>query len=126
MEIISFVAGDATSNWIWVPTDIINILTGFFIFVIFVCKRNVWNLLKKKWRQLERLEKTITRSDRFTVSQRPVLHDMSSSALSKSQYLDNSNRNEQISYTQATNIFESSQIDSADERADSRLADNFE
>ena len=124
MEIISFAAGKVTSNWIWVPTDIINILTGFFIFVIFVCKRNVWNLLKKKWRLLERLEKTITRSDRFTISQRPVLHDTSTSVLSKSQHLDNSSKNERISYTQTTNIFDSTQIDLADERPGSRLGGN--
>ena len=82
MEIVSFVASEVTSEWIWIPTDIINLLTGFFVFVIFVCKRNVWNLLKKKWGLLKRLEKTITRNDRFTTSQRPVMHEPSTSVSS--------------------------------------------
>ena len=32
-----------------IPTDILNIMTGVFIFVIFVCKKKVLRLLKKKF-----------------------------------------------------------------------------
>jgi hypothetical protein len=32
-----------------IPTDILNILTGVFIFVIFVCKKKVLRLLQKKF-----------------------------------------------------------------------------
>ena len=46
MEIISFAVGGLA--YIWIPTDILNILTGIFIFVIFVCNRNVWLLIKRK------------------------------------------------------------------------------
>jgi len=49
MEIVSFGGGGVTKDYIWIPTDVINILTGIFIFVIFVCKKNVWKLLRQKW-----------------------------------------------------------------------------
>ncbi len=38
-----------------VVTDILNILTGFYVFIIFVCKPSVWNLLKKKFPFLQHL-----------------------------------------------------------------------
>lgn len=37
-----------------IPTDILNILTGVFIFIIFVCKKKVRRLLVKKWICTER------------------------------------------------------------------------
>jgi len=45
MEVVSFLAdGDIAYNWI--PTNTLNILTGVYVFAIFVCKPNVWKLLK--------------------------------------------------------------------------------
>lgn len=125
MEIISFAAGGVTADWIWIPTDIINILTGLFIFIIFVCKRKVWELLKKKWTTLERLDKMITRSGRFTINRGPEMRDTSTSVLSKSQHHDHFNKNEKISCTQSIHVGDSTQIDSADDRPDSRLTGNM-
>lgn len=52
-EIISYAVGGDAYNWFF--TDIINILTGVYVFVIFVCKPKVWKLLKLKFPCLERL-----------------------------------------------------------------------
>jgi len=41
-----------------IMTDILNILTGVYIFIIFVCKSRVWNLLKMKFPFLEYLDAT--------------------------------------------------------------------
>ena len=46
MEIVSFWVGG--SAYIWIPTDILNILTGVFVFVILVCKRRIWKSLKNR------------------------------------------------------------------------------
>jgi len=108
MEIISFAAGDFTAEWIWIPTDIINISTGIFIFIIFVCKKSVWNLLKKKWGMLNRLEKAIARSGRFNVTQEPQRNDTSTSAVSKSHHLDSSNKTEKTRIS----MYDSVQTDS--------------
>ena len=43
-EVISVLTHNEFSHWIF--SDIINILTGVFVFIIFVCKPKVWNLLK--------------------------------------------------------------------------------
>lgn len=53
-EIISYIVGGDAYNWFF--TDIINILTGVYVFVIFVCKPKVWKLLKTKFPSLERLD----------------------------------------------------------------------
>ncbi len=53
-EIISYVVGGDAYNWFF--TDIINILTGVYVFVIFVCKPKVWKLLKIKFPSFERLD----------------------------------------------------------------------
>lgn len=45
-EIISFVSGGSFE--VWAIPDILNILTGFFIFVIFVCKESVWRSLQQR------------------------------------------------------------------------------
>ena len=37
-----------------IPTDVLNILTGVFIFIIFVCKRKVRRLLRQKLKPIER------------------------------------------------------------------------
>ena len=53
MEIISFAIGG--SAFIWMASDVWNILSGIFIFVILVCKPNVWKMLKAKFPCLKRL-----------------------------------------------------------------------
>ncbi|CAK1580414.1 unnamed protein product [Parnassius mnemosyne] len=50
VEIISFSVGG--SNWYWILIDISNIVLGLFIFLIFVWKRKVRNLVAKKWRSV--------------------------------------------------------------------------
>lgn len=55
MEVASFAIGG--SAYFWIPTDILNILTAIFIFYIFVCKPNVWNLLKLKFPWLKALDR---------------------------------------------------------------------
>ena len=52
-ELISFAVGGDAYNWFF--TDIVNILTGVYVFIIFVCKPKVWKLLKLKYPSLERL-----------------------------------------------------------------------
>ena len=54
MEIVSFWVGG--SAYIWIPTDILNILTGVFVFVIFVCKRRIWKSLKNRIPSLNNLD----------------------------------------------------------------------
>ncbi|KAI9563478.1 hypothetical protein GHT06_010941 [Daphnia sinensis] len=55
MEVASFAIGG--SAYYWIPTDILNILTAVFIFYIFVCKPNVWNLLQLKFPWLKVLDR---------------------------------------------------------------------
>ncbi|CAG4975999.1 unnamed protein product, partial [Parnassius apollo] len=50
VEIISFSVGG--SNWYWILIDVSNIVLGLFIFLIFVWKRKVRNLVAKKWRSV--------------------------------------------------------------------------
>lgn len=57
MEFISFITkgnGNDNSISIWIFTDVLNILTGLFIFIIFICKPKVWKLLKSRLPWLER------------------------------------------------------------------------
>lgn len=53
-EVASFAIGG--SAYYWIATDILNILMGVFIFIIFVCKPNVWNLLKLKFPPIKVLD----------------------------------------------------------------------
>ena len=55
MEIISFWVGEIA--YLWIPTDILNISTGVFVFIIFVCKPHVWKLLKIKCPYLVKLDR---------------------------------------------------------------------
>ena len=52
MDVISFAVGG--SPYIWMATDILNILTGVFIFAIFVCKPKVSKLINAKFPFLQR------------------------------------------------------------------------
>ena len=54
MEIISFWVGGKAYKWI--APDIINICTPVFIFIVFVCKPTIWNLLKIKFPCLKKLD----------------------------------------------------------------------
>lgn len=54
-EVISFAVGG--SAYLWIPTDILNILTAVFVFFIFVCKPNVWSLLMKKYPCLQKFDR---------------------------------------------------------------------
>jgi hypothetical protein len=54
-EVISFAVGG--SAYLWIPTDILNILTAVFVFFIFVCKPNVWSLLMKKYPSLQKYDR---------------------------------------------------------------------
>lgn len=87
-EVISFAIGGSNSRWI--TTDILNTLTGVFIFITFVCKSRVWRLLKKKFPGLIWFESFLPtccfKIDRQTQSSRTTL---SSSARSRSQPVDN-------------------------------------
>ncbi len=53
MEVISFLVGGDSKYW--VTTDVLNILTGVIIFIMFVCKPTVWKRLQKRFPCLERL-----------------------------------------------------------------------
>ena len=112
MEIISFVVGGIAKEYIWIPTDVINILTGLFIFVIFVCKRNVWKLLAKKWSVFERIDRRFGRNT--TINRRGTT---STSAPSRSQPLPADSIRMKI---------RSSPVDGADDQPDSRLTGDFE
>lgn len=79
-EVISFaVAGSAL---LWIFTDILNILTGVFVFVIFVMKPKIWQLLKLRLPFLYHLDRccpsfmkrsgTVTRSFRSNPSSSAV------------------------------------------------------
>ena len=52
-EIISLAVGGLA--YIWIPTDILNFSTSIFIFVTFVCKKKVLNLLTKRFEGLNRM-----------------------------------------------------------------------
>jgi hypothetical protein len=53
MEVISFAVGG--SYVVWYIFDVLNIFTGVFVFIIFVCKKKVWKMLKKKFKFVRRL-----------------------------------------------------------------------
>lgn len=123
MEVISFAVGG--SAYIWIPTDILNILTGVFIFVIFVCKPNVWKLLKLKCPCLKRLDRccpsymtrsntrqgTTTRSTMKEVSQTKSLNNLGH------RHVDDSKKKIGMmdAPTQSTQLRDSTQVDSGDE-----------
>ncbi|KAI9557713.1 hypothetical protein GHT06_017542 [Daphnia sinensis] len=123
MEVISFAVGG--SAYIWIPTDILNILTGVFIFVIFVCKPNVWKLLKLKCPCLKRLDRccpsymtrsntrqgTTTRSTMKEVSQTKSLNNLGN------RHVDDSKKKIGMmdTPTQSTQLRDSTQVDSGDE-----------
>lgn len=46
LEVINFLVDGTVERWIVI--DLVNVLNGFFIFVIFVCKPTVWQMLKPK------------------------------------------------------------------------------
>lgn len=54
MEAISFWAGG--SAYIWIPTDVLNVCSGIFIFIMFILKPKVFKLLKTKYPCLKRLD----------------------------------------------------------------------
>ncbi|XP_045536560.1 G-protein coupled receptor Mth2 [Papilio machaon] len=56
VEIISFSVGG--SNWYWILIDISNIALGAVIFLIFVWKKKVRNLVAKKWRSIRGIRNT--------------------------------------------------------------------
>ncbi|XP_061383795.1 G-protein coupled receptor Mth2-like isoform X1 [Danaus plexippus] len=50
VEVISFAVGG--SNWYWIVVDLCNIALGVYIFFIFVWKKKVRNLIRKKFRSI--------------------------------------------------------------------------
>jgi len=122
MEIVSFAADGETGDYIWIPTDILNIMTGVYIFVIFVCKKKVWKLLKQRWVLLDKIERRVTRGQHVTITRRAT-QETSTSGMSKSMpnTIDSFPNKRNIRHTQSTNFGDSTQVDSADERPDSRL-----
>ena len=44
-EIISGVFHESTGSAVWYFTDVLNMLQGFYIFAVFVCKRKVFNVI---------------------------------------------------------------------------------
>ncbi|CAH0585607.1 unnamed protein product [Chrysodeixis includens] len=50
VELISFVVGG--SNWYWIIVDLSNLSLGIFVFLIFVWKKKVRNLVQKRFRTL--------------------------------------------------------------------------
>ncbi|XP_023338127.1 G-protein coupled receptor Mth2 isoform X2 [Eurytemora carolleeae] len=46
-EILSFLLDTPNSDWTWFP-DTLNMLQGVWVFITFVCKRNVLNIIMKK------------------------------------------------------------------------------
>ena len=126
MEVISFAVGGL--SYFWIPSDILNILTPVFIFVIFVCKRKIWLLLKQKCSPLERVEKLVTGSGRqFRDSKKQeTQHETSSSAMSLKYHpaaaaAFNARRKNSAPVTQSTQMFDSSQVESGDETTEIKL-----
>lgn len=66
-EIISF-AFDFTPEYIWYVTDIGNTLQGVLIFLIFVCKKRVLQLLNKKFCPQIKMFKTSTSASTVTTN----------------------------------------------------------
>ncbi|KPJ08612.1 G-protein coupled receptor Mth2 [Papilio machaon] len=68
LEVISALYPDA--DYIWMFTDAYNLLIGVTIFIIFVCKRKIFHLIKKRYKQLrgDPMSRTQTTSTRTTYS----------------------------------------------------------
>ena len=49
-----------------IPTDVLNIMTGVFIFVFFVCKKKIRRLLRKKLQLRQRINQ---REEDFTMTE---------------------------------------------------------
>merc|ERR1712218_267227 len=47
-EIIAGLSGDVTDESVWHFTNVLIMLQGFYVFLIFACKRNVYEALFKK------------------------------------------------------------------------------
>lgn len=127
MEVISFAVGGPA--YFWIPTDILNILTGVFIFVIFVCKPNVWKLLKVKCPCLQRLDSccpsymtrsntrqgTTTRSTRNDVSVNKSLNVPGASQKDRNDARKAKRISSTVTLTQSTQLRDSTHADSEDE-----------
>ncbi|GAB6030803.1 hypothetical protein CHUAL_007650 [Chamberlinius hualienensis] len=49
-EVISWHFSYETDEAVWYVTDLINALQGLAIFLVYVCKRSTWKMLKKRWK----------------------------------------------------------------------------
>jgi len=47
-EVISWFAQDKTDDSVWYFTDILNSLQGVFIFIVYVCKKKTWLIIRSK------------------------------------------------------------------------------
>ena len=70
-----------------IPTDVLNILTGVFIFVIFVCKKKVLRLLKKRFLPAHKVwnrgqQSTRSSNSRSTLRDKSTTGDITLSELS--------------------------------------------
>ncbi|XP_050558495.1 G-protein coupled receptor Mth2 isoform X3 [Spodoptera frugiperda] len=50
LEVVSSFYPEA--DWYWQFSDAYNVLVGLIIFIIFVCKKKTWRMIKKRYRQL--------------------------------------------------------------------------
>lgn len=124
-EIISYAVGGKAYDWFF--TDILNILTGVFIFFIFVCKPNVWKLLKLKCPCLKKLDRccpSVMRTSGGSTRQgttRSTLRNESStskSVLGQHNIGQQDDARRKVSMTPVTNTTQfrdSTQVDSGDE-----------
>ncbi len=55
-DLISMIAQDQI--WIADIVNMYNMLTGVIVFILLICKRTVWDRLKKRYPCLERLDGT--------------------------------------------------------------------
>lgn len=128
-EIISYAVGGDAYNWMF--TDILNILTGVFIFFIFVCKPNVWKLLKLKFACMEKLDVCCpsfmkTGGGTRQGTSRSTRHESTMSKSHGQSVCHHEGAGRKISMTPTTNttqLRDSTQVDSGDEMMenDSRL-----
>ncbi|XP_050680080.1 G-protein coupled receptor Mth2-like isoform X2 [Leptidea sinapis] len=70
VEVISFAVGG--SNWYWILVDLSNIALGIYIFLIFVWKNKVRNLVAKRWRALRGVRATESSTGRWTSTSAPT------------------------------------------------------
>ncbi|KAJ2949298.1 hypothetical protein O0L34_g6250 [Tuta absoluta] len=70
LEVISAIY--PVANGFWIITDSYNVLIGLIIFIIFVCKRKIFRLMKKRYLQMkgEPLSRNVTTTSSRTVSSR--------------------------------------------------------